>query len=142
MHGAQDRRADGCGGRHPVAAEVVFEVQATEPRVGRNAWGQRPAVVGGDGRVVEEGDGRGGGEGGLDADEGAPVEGLDGGALGEAFAFEERDEVRDVALDGKGLIGPERVEFGFEVDGDALVAVAGYKVEDFFESCDFGTVVD
>jgi hypothetical protein len=28
------------------------------------------------------------------------------------------------------------IEFGFDVDEDFVVAVAGYEVEDFFECCD------
>ena len=128
---ADDACADGVGACYPVAVKVV-EVDAAEPGVRERTAG----ILGDHGRVVEEGDSHGFGPFLLDADDCAPVERLDRGAGSESPPLEERDEVRDVLLDGQSLVREGRIELCFEIDVDPSIAVAFDQVENFFKSLD------
>lgn len=73
----------------------------------------------------------------MNCNEGAPVEGLDSCA-GEKVVFLEDGDELQIFGNRPGLFGCDRVEFGFEVDGDLVVADAFYEGEDFFEGLNFG----
>ena len=77
-----------------------------------------------------------------DAKQCAEIEGLDVGPVGEAFGFNDGDDLVDVDFGTEGFVGVAWVQLGFDVDPDFAVVVAGYEVEDFFERGDARGGVD
>jgi hypothetical protein len=131
---AEDTRADALGGSNPVTLESAGKINVVKPWV--RAVGFWP-----DGGGVEEGDERDVWPLLVNANKGAPVEGLDRDAFVPFAADEDWDEVVDILFDWKGLGWGGWGELSLEIDVDVPVAVAVDEVEDFLKCIDASSSV-
>ena len=99
MNRAQHRSLNALCSPDPVPSEVLLEINPPKPRITTYF-----AVEGDYGGVIEKGDCADEGEFLLNADDGAPIEGLHGGTCGKVAALENGDDIVDVHLDGLGFV--------------------------------------